>query len=670
MSIASLPERTVLPGEPAADGTGGPVLALRIYLLLLVLIPSVYVIGPLGAAGVPASLMGCLLLGIWLLDRLQQAGGFFQLTPVHVFAYIYLAAMLLSFTAGMLRPLMYVETNASIRGLLAVASALGVLLFVTDLVRTRERLDAVLGFLVLMASVLALMGLTQFLLDIDFIKVMHFPGLVANTELGGLYQRSGFARVSGTAIHSIEYAAVLGMVLPVAVQRAVCALHRQWLEWGKVAVIVMALPLTVSRSGVTALVLGLVYTFLVLDGRGKLRLLLLAPVFGGVVSIAAPGLLRTLRDLFLNAQQDSSVLSRVSDYDAVQYFVEQDPLLGRGLSTFLPTMYRVLDNQYLGILVEAGVVGLLALVTLIVGPVLMCLGLGRRVPDRTRLLEAAALAAGLVTGGALLLTFDGLGFPMCAGVLWLLIGAAGANWRIGIQESRAGLLPGKEPPAADFLPARGFRYAAAALTVLALVAAGAVQIARAAPVYEARKSFVIQAGAAAGQNIYFEKLGTEGISDILAYRMRSQAMRALLAAQDIGNYEIAVGGGSTAPQSDVSGYGDLMAVATRSPQAADAVNDARAVAAAAGAQMHAMQENSGVDPSVEISVQEVPAAPLVYEVPVNRRNALAGLLALAVVAAAAVNLVVGRIAGRFPAARLALPPQRDGLSQRQESAVS
>lgn len=670
MSIASLPERTVLPGEPAADGTGGPVLALRIYLLLLVLIPSVYVIGPLGAAGVPASLMGCLLLGIWLLDRLQQAGGFFQLTPVHVFAYIYLAAMLLSFTAGMLRPLMYVETNASIRGLLAVASALGVLLFVTDLVRTRERLDAVLGFLVLMASVLALMGLTQFLLDIDFIKVMHFPGLVANTELGGLYQRSGFARVSGTAIHSIEYAAVLGMVLPVAVQRAVCALHRQWLEWGKVAVIVMALPLTVSRSGVTALVLGLVYTFLVLDGRGKLRLLLLAPVFGGVVSIAAPGLLRTLRDLFLNAQQDSSVLSRVSDYDAVQYFVEQDPLLGRGLSTFLPTMYRVLDNQYLGILVEAGVVGLIALVTLIVGPVLMCLGLGRRVPDRTRLLEAAALAAGLVTGGALLLTFDGLGFPMCAGVLWLLIGAAGANWRIGIQESRAGLLPGKEPPAADFLPARGLRYAAAALTVLALVAAGAVQIARAAPVYEARKSFVIQAGAAAGQNIYFEKLGTEGISDILAYRMRSQAMRALLAAQDIGNYEIAVGGGSTAPQSDVSGYGDLMAVATRSPQAADAVNDARAVAAAAGAQMHAMQENSGVDPSVEISVQEVPAAPLVYEVPVNRRNALAGLLALAVVAAAAVNLVVGRIAGRFPAARLALAPQRDGLSQRQESAVS
>ena len=42
----------------------------------------------------------------------------------------------------------------------------------------------------------------------------------------------------------------------------------------------------------------------------------------------------------------------------LQYF-QQRPIFGRGFSTFLPA-YRILDNQFLGLLVDIGIVGLVS----------------------------------------------------------------------------------------------------------------------------------------------------------------------------------------------------------------------------------------------------------------------------------------------------------------------
>ncbi len=74
--------------------------------------------------------------------------------------------------------------------------------------------------------------------------------------------------------------------------------------------------------------------------------------------LAIPGLVGTLYSLFSNLQNDPSVSGRTSDYAVVLGLFDQHAILGRGLFTFVPRYYRILDNQYLMILVELGVVGL------------------------------------------------------------------------------------------------------------------------------------------------------------------------------------------------------------------------------------------------------------------------------------------------------------------------
>ena len=73
-----------------------------------------------------------------------------------------------------------------------------------------------------------------------------------------------------------------------------------------------------------------------------------------------PGLLGTLRSLFLHASSDPSVKGRTNDYTVVFQYVGERPWFGRGPGTFLPGRYILLDNQFLGALVATGVVGVIA----------------------------------------------------------------------------------------------------------------------------------------------------------------------------------------------------------------------------------------------------------------------------------------------------------------------
>ncbi len=75
---------------------------------------------------------------------------------------------------------------------------------------------------------------------------------------------------------------------------------------------------------------------------------------------AIPGLLGTIRYLFLHMFEDDSYEGRRQDYSVVGRFIKERPLFGRGFGTFLPERYVYLDNQYLGLLIELGIVGMLA----------------------------------------------------------------------------------------------------------------------------------------------------------------------------------------------------------------------------------------------------------------------------------------------------------------------
>jgi len=154
-----------------------------------------------------------------------------------------------------------------------------------------------------------------------------------------------------------------------------------------------------------------------------------------VVFLVVPGVFATLTGLFLSVgSSDSSAQSRTDSYGLAAEYIARSPILGRGFSTFLPS-YRILDNQLLGLLIEVGVVGLAAFLTLT--------WLAIRCGVRTRKLShdpigaqlGQAGAAGLCAGLVSLALFDGLAFPMSAATLFLIAGVVGAGWRIARQDT-------------------------------------------------------------------------------------------------------------------------------------------------------------------------------------------------------------------------------------------
>jgi O-antigen ligase len=103
--------------------------------------------------------------------------------------------------------------------------------------------------------------------------------------------------------------------------------------------------------------------------------------------------------------------------------------MGRGFGTFLPA-YVIVDNQYLGLLVELGIAGLAAFLGLIAAGA-YCASRARRMAGDDSLRQTSqAMLASIVAAGIAYGFFDALSFPMAAGLMFVLLGTAGALYRI------------------------------------------------------------------------------------------------------------------------------------------------------------------------------------------------------------------------------------------------
>jgi O-antigen ligase len=211
---------------------------------------------------------------------------------------------------------------------------------------------------------------------------------------------------------------------------------RRLRDWTAVGIISLAIPMAVSRAGILALGVSALLMWLTWPSNRKVGSALIALGFAGVVRLAIPGLLGTLRSLFTNFFFDESVEGRTSDYPQVGRYIADSPLIGRGFGTFTPDRYLLLDNQYLGMLIETGIVGSLLFLGLLVAGFGVARGSRIGGDETTRSLGqalAAAIAAGIVTAA----TFDLLAFGMVSMLLFILIGCAGALWRLTERERRA-----------------------------------------------------------------------------------------------------------------------------------------------------------------------------------------------------------------------------------------
>lgn len=413
------------------------VTAITVLLGATFLIPANRTLAPLGQVGVPATLVAGGLLLLWLYSRCSPAMGMDRgRQPVRLLALALLVTTLASYIAGHVRGLISMEMSGADAAMLKLVSALGLLLFTADSLRNTEAVRRVIERVVLGASFMAVVAMLQYYNVVDLAAKANFPGLVVDEVTGAfLIERFGLNRVAGTATHPIEFGVILAMSLPLALHLALNApperRARMWLLTGLIA---GALPLSVSRSAILAVAIALAVYVATLRLRTLFNLAPLAVVGIVAITVAAPGVLGTIRDLFFAIGKESSSEARAVDYPVIFGQWQEYPVLGRGPGTYIPVLYRIVDNQYLLTLVSTGAVGLIALVAL------FCTGysLARRVhwlgaDDSARGL-GQALAAALAAAAVAAFTFDAFSFTVMFVVTHLLVGCVGALWRTAVRD--------------------------------------------------------------------------------------------------------------------------------------------------------------------------------------------------------------------------------------------
>ncbi|MGN6331334.1 MAG: O-antigen ligase family protein [Motilibacteraceae bacterium] len=417
--------RRAEPWQEAPEERGDAVTFLTVFAVLLLLVPSRLVFAPLGGSGSPALMLAVTGLVWWGHAVLTRAPALHPSRPARWVAAGWTAAVGASYVVAMSRPIDAVEVRAADRGILSVLALLGVLLVAADGIPTAERAERLLRRLVGLAGVVACVAVLQFFTGLDLVSYIRIPGLSADGYLVAMETRNGLNRPSATATHPIELGVVLAVVLPLALHFALRATAgRRTVPVLSVLVISLAALMSVSRSAVLASAVALAVFLPGLPRRQRRYTLLALPLVLVAVRLAAPGLIGTLRGLFTQIGSDPSAGSRTGAYDIVAPYIWQRPLFGRGFNTFLPS-YHILDNQYLMTLIDTGIVGLSALLSLFVAAFLCAASAATRWPVHSeRRGLARAVAAAVAAAAVGFLTFDALSFPMCAGLAALMIGCA------------------------------------------------------------------------------------------------------------------------------------------------------------------------------------------------------------------------------------------------------
>lgn len=426
-----------------------------VYCVLLLGIPSRLVVGPIGAAGTPANLWGLLALVWWICATLGGLNHAPRHSPIRVVLGILAVCVTLSYISATLRgwyvpadvreatsdifdlapatlqQVRATSLDAADRGLISFASWLGIALVAADGLRSWTDLDRVVKCLSVMGAFMGGIGLLQYFFGINIASLFKLPGLVANDEFGAIDARSVVRRVQATAIHPIEFGVVLATIFPLALHRAIYHAHSKS-ALIPTLLIGLAIPVAVSRSAILVLTVTMVVLFIGWPPRWRLRAILIAPVSVVVIRVLMPGVVGTTIAFFTHVNEDPSVSGRTDDYEIAFRVFSENPWFGRGLFTFIPRYYRILDNQYLRLMLEVGLFGMLAVMLMFIVAWGCARGARLRSSSGEHRHLSLALSASIAGLSLSYATLDAWSAPITAGITFLLVGLAAAARRVAM----------------------------------------------------------------------------------------------------------------------------------------------------------------------------------------------------------------------------------------------
>ncbi|TFV84074.1 O-antigen ligase family protein [Microbacterium sp. dk485] len=424
--------------SPMAGVPGDVPLLLCVAAFSIFFFPSSMVIDVIGAAGTVPMILACLLLAFWIASWVWNLHRPVPLRfPGRAAGVMFFLAVAGSYAAlhgGWIGRTDSTALAAADRWMILVAASLGLILAAGETVRTMADVLQLTRWILAGAFFSCLVGLVQFTLQINPMEWVQ-TAMAGFTYNGGdtpFQQRGNLVRVAGSTFHSIEFAVVSAMLLPLSIWRA---LHdprgRRWFHWLQTALLVFGIASTVSRSGTLAAVVAIGVSVPFMPRAARRVVLMTVPVVIAFLFLAVPGFLSTILGALTADNSDPSIATRTNNFPRVVRMVDEHPWFGLGPGNYrAENALQILDNQYLNAAVSLGLVGLAFLVVYLWLPTVTTTLAARaaRAPALRSL--AGALAGGLAVAAVCSVTFDSLSFPVFALLYPLLVGLAGGVWRM------------------------------------------------------------------------------------------------------------------------------------------------------------------------------------------------------------------------------------------------
>ncbi len=367
---------------------------------------------------------------LWFLTLVAVTGDArprLRLTGIHIVAVLF-------FLTACVAPLLNVEALVNVgefdlvlKKLSLLASYIVLFFIVSSTVRPRE-IPRFVNLMLGLACIAAIGTAVEYRFEFNpFYSWSAQLPLLSVALPSDLYALDSIGRLSvyGPTGHPLETATLLGMALPFAiVPTLIGSVRRDKLVHAALAAVLLAGALATQRkTAVLAPIAGFVLISCYLP-RQLLRLALpLLLAFFIVIHTLAPRAIGSL--LYqLKPSQFSGVLStrdRASDYQGVTPDITAHPVFGRGYKSYDPVKYRILDNEYLGLIVGVGFVGLAAYILLLASTLFAAHKL-IRTGDPDRAPPALAVAASVAVLATATGFFDVLSFPHIPYLFFFLAG--------------------------------------------------------------------------------------------------------------------------------------------------------------------------------------------------------------------------------------------------------
>jgi len=312
--------------------------------------------------------------------------------------------------------------------------------FTVSVIRRRRQIDVLLGVLVSGGALVAAAGIVE--RRIGYNVFDHLAGILPFLDFAGekILGRGGRLRVFASAQHPIALGGLFAILIPIGFALGFRRGRAWWVPTGLLALGVMA---TASRTPIVMLAAS-AGALLWLKPKDTKRLIpFLVPAIV-VVHVALPGALGSFRNAFFPAGglvAEQSAIPENADpllaggrirllSPSLELWAER-PLFGQGYGTRVTGFDEenrnapILDNQWLGSLLEIGLLGVAAWVWLLVRAVRRLGRAARDGPEDDAWLYVG-FAAAIVGFAVGMFTYDTFTFIQVTFIFWIILGLGAA----------------------------------------------------------------------------------------------------------------------------------------------------------------------------------------------------------------------------------------------------